>query len=80
MSGLTEVQVLHVSAQKEFSESQSDRRDIDLLTYDACKKCKRADKEALPQNDVICCEMFATVSLVNIHHTQKSPFLVFFFL
>ena len=31
VSGLTEVQVLHVSAQKEFSERQSDRPEIGLL-------------------------------------------------
>ena len=31
MSGLTEVQVLHASAQKEFSERQSDRKEIHLL-------------------------------------------------
>ena len=30
MSGLTEVQVLHDSAQKEFSERQSDRQEVDL--------------------------------------------------
>ena len=33
MSGLTEVQVLHVSIQKEFSERQSNRQKIDLLGY-----------------------------------------------
>ena len=31
VSGLTEVQVLHVSVQKEFSERQSDKQEIDLL-------------------------------------------------
>ena len=31
VSGLTEVQVLHVSGQKEFSERQSDRQEVDLL-------------------------------------------------
>ena len=31
VSGLAEVQVLSVSAQKEFSERQSDRQEIDLL-------------------------------------------------
>ena len=30
-SGLTEVQVLYVSAEKEFSERQSNRQEIDLL-------------------------------------------------
>ena len=49
MSGLTEVQVLHVSMQKEFSERQSDRQEIDLLGWDACERCKRAGKEALPR-------------------------------
>ena len=31
VSGLTEVQVLHASMQKKFSERQSDRQEIDLL-------------------------------------------------
>lgn len=31
VSGFNEVQVLHVSAQKEFGESQSDRWELDLL-------------------------------------------------
>ena len=31
VSGLTEAQVLCVSAQKEFSERQSDRQEVDLL-------------------------------------------------
>ena len=46
MSGLTEVQGLHVSAQKEFSERQGDRQEIDLLREDACERCKRAGTEA----------------------------------
>ena len=49
MSGLTEVQVLHVSELKEFSESQSDRQEIDLLRQDACERYKWAGKEALPR-------------------------------
>ena len=49
MSGLTEVQVLHVSVQKELSERQSDRQEIDLLRLNACKRCKWAGREALPQ-------------------------------
>lgn len=31
VSGLTEVQVLYVSEQKEFSRRQSDRKEVDLL-------------------------------------------------
>ena len=31
VSGLTEVQVLYVSAQKEFSKRQNDRQEVDLL-------------------------------------------------
>ena len=41
VSGLTEVQVLCVSAQKEFSKKQNDRQD-------AWERCKQAGKEALP--------------------------------
>lgn len=52
MSGLTEVQVLHASTQKEFSKRQSDRQDIDLLGWDTCERCKRAGKEALPEDPV----------------------------
>ena len=47
MSGLTEAQVLHASSQKEFSERQGDRQEIDLLGQDACERCKWAGKEAL---------------------------------
>ena len=36
MSGLTEVQVLYASAQKEFNERQSDKQEIDLLRQDSC--------------------------------------------
>ena len=46
MSRHTEVQV-HVSVQKEFSERQSDRQEIDLLGQDACERCKWAGKEVL---------------------------------
>ena len=52
MSGLTDAQVLHVSAQKEFSERQSDRQETDLLGGEACKRCKQAVKEALPKDAV----------------------------
>ena len=48
MSGLAEVQVLHTPAQKEFSERQSDRQEIDLLGWDACERCRQAGTEALP--------------------------------
>ena len=48
MSGLTEVQVLYASAQKEFSERQSDRQEINLLRQDACEEYKQAGEEALP--------------------------------
>ena len=48
MSGLTEVQVLQVSAQKEFSERQSDRQEIDLLRQGICQRCKLSGMEALP--------------------------------
>ena len=48
MSGLTEVQVLFASVQKEFSERQIDRQEIDLLGQDACERCKQAGKEAVP--------------------------------
>ena len=44
MSGLTEAQVRYASAQKEFSERQSDRQEIDLLGQNACERCKRAGK------------------------------------
>ena len=50
MSGLAEVQVLCASAQKEFSERQSDRPETDLLGWDTCERCKRAGTEALPQD------------------------------
>ena len=46
--GLTEVQVFHASAQKEFRERQSDGREIDSLRQDACERCKPAGEEALP--------------------------------
>ena len=49
VSGLTEVQGLPISAQKEFSERQSDRQEIELLGQDACERCKQAGKEARPQ-------------------------------
>ena len=48
VSGLTEVQVLPASVQKEFSERPSERQEIDLLGWDACERCKRAGKKALP--------------------------------
>ena len=48
VSGPTEVQVLHASVQKEFSERQSDRQEIDVLRQDTCERCKRAATEALP--------------------------------
>ena len=48
MSGLTEVQVLYASAQKKFIKRQSYRQEIDLLGWDACERCKRAGKKALP--------------------------------
>ena len=48
MSELTEVQVLCVSMQKELSERQSDRQEIDLLICDSCERYKQADKEILP--------------------------------
>ena len=49
MSGLTEAQVLCVSEQKEFSETQGDRQEVDLLIQDTCKKCKQAGNGALPR-------------------------------
>ena len=49
MSGLTEAQVLHVSVQKEFSERQSDRQEIDLLRWDAWERCRQTGTEALPR-------------------------------
>ena len=48
VSGHTEAQVLCVSAQKEFSERQSDRQEVDLLIKDACGRCKWAVEGALP--------------------------------
>ena len=51
MSGLTEVQVLCASVQKEFSERQSDRQEIDLLILqDSCTE--RWDGEAFFQKAV----------------------------
>ena len=44
MSGLTEVQILCVSAQKEFSERQSDRQKIGLLRQATCEGNKPAGK------------------------------------
>ena len=52
MSGLTEVQVLYASVQKEFSERQSDRQEIGLLRYDACERGKPAGTETLSQDPV----------------------------
>ena len=49
MSGLTEVQVLQASSQKEFGKRQSDRQEIGLLRQDTCERCKQSGKEALPQ-------------------------------
>ena len=49
MSGLTEVQVLHISTLKEFSERQSGRQEVDLR-QDACERCKQAGKKALPKD------------------------------
>ena len=46
---LLEAQVLCASAQKEFSEPQSERQEIALLREDACERGKRAGKEALPR-------------------------------
>ena len=48
MSGLTEVQVLQVSAQKEFSQRASDRQEVDLLGWDAWERRRRAGEEAGP--------------------------------
>ena len=48
MSGLTEVQVLCASAQKEFSERQSDRQETDLLGWNDGKGWKQTSKRALP--------------------------------
>ena len=48
MSELIETQLLYVSVQKEFSERQNDRQEIDLLRQDACERCKQAGKEVLP--------------------------------
>lgn len=39
VTGLTEVQVLRVSAQKEFSERQRDREETDSLGEDASERC-----------------------------------------
>ena len=47
--GLTEAQVLCVSAQKEFSKKQSDRQEVDLLIQDTCEGQKLVGKRALPQ-------------------------------
>ena len=52
VSGLTLVQDLYALEQKEFQERQSDRRETDLTELDACKRCKLAGKEALPENVV----------------------------
>ena len=49
VSGLTEVQGLCVSAQKEFSKRQSDRQERVLLRWDMCERHKQAGEEALPQ-------------------------------
>ena len=49
MSGLTEVLVLYASTQKEFSERQGDRQEIDLLREEASERCEQAGKEALPR-------------------------------
>ena len=46
MPGLTEAQILFVSAQKR----QNDGHDVDLLIQDARERCKPAGKWALPQN------------------------------
>ena len=62
VSGLTEVQVLHVSTQKEFSERQSDGQEIDLLRWHACAKCKWAGMEALPQIISEHKKKFSTIS------------------
>ena len=35
--------------QKEFSERQNDRQEIDLLRWDACERSKMTAEEALPQ-------------------------------
>ena len=43
-----EVQALHVFEQKEFSERQSDRQEIDLLRQDTCGRLKQAGKKTLP--------------------------------
>lgn len=37
MSALTEAQVFYVLAQKEFSESQLDRQEVDFINIDACE-------------------------------------------
>ena len=49
MSGLTEAQVLRVSAQKEFSERQSDKQEVDLFIQDACEGYKGVGEGALPR-------------------------------
>ena len=46
--GLSEAQVLCVSAQKEFSKRQSERQETDLWIEHTCKRCKWADEGALP--------------------------------
>ena len=40
-SGLTEVQILCASAQKEFSERQSDKQEIGVLVRDASRQARK---------------------------------------
>ena len=48
MSGLTEVQVLCASAQKEFGERQSDRQEIDLLNRTLVRDASRQARGSAP--------------------------------
>ena len=48
--GLTDAQVLNVSAYKEFSKGQSDRQEVDLLMQDACKDTSGQSRGLCPKN------------------------------
>lgn len=51
VTGLTEAQVLRVSAQRESSERQSDRQEVVGVSIEgACERCGRAVKRPVPQN------------------------------
>ena len=52
MSGLTEVQVLHVSTKKEFSERQSHRQEIDLLDRMLVRNASRQAQKLCPEDPV----------------------------